>query len=123
MVIGLGDWAWILELGDPGAPQRAFPGLPGRDGEALGTSHSCPGASWPEHPPPWDIPEAEDGLGPMALYSGWHRSLWLGTGPPPKMPALQDQLRQAENLDGASARATPSGASSPKGHVPQWSPP
>lgn len=118
MVIGLGDWAWILELGDPGAPQGAFPGLPRRDGEVLGTSHSCPGASWP-----WDIPEAEDGLGPMALYPGWHRSLWLGASPPPKTPTLQDQLRQAENLDGVSAWATPSGASSPKGHVPQWSPP
>lgn len=123
MVIRLGDWAWVLELGDPSAPQGTFPGLPGRDGDVLGTPHSCLGTSWQEHPPPWDIPEAEDGLGPMALYSGWHRSLWLRAGSPPKTLALQDQLWQAENLDGASAWATTSGASSPKGDVPQWSPP
>lgn len=46
VVIRLGDWAWILGLGDHSAPQGMSPGLPGRDGDVSGTSHSCPGTSW-----------------------------------------------------------------------------
>lgn len=46
VVIRLGDWAWILGLGDPSVPQGMSPGLPGRDGDVSGTSHSCPGTSW-----------------------------------------------------------------------------